>query len=173
MTKRAERLLFYILEHPNEEISQTRLAKKLGMSPGQVHNYVARWRKCGLVKGSRAVDSPEVRALRRWRNILRVGKADVVKLILRHFPKAKGIGVYGSWAEGTNEEGSDLDAWVRLENKPDDLALANAGREIADKLGVQVDLTVLTPNQEKEWLERNDAFYFSIYHGIVLWGSGL
>jgi len=172
-TKEREKILGYILEHPSEKINMNGLARKLNLSPGQIHKYVSILRKTGLVSKDRLQELPITSALRLLWNLLRIQKEELIQTLNRHFPKSKGIGIFGSWARGSNLEESDLDIWIKMEKEPGDLELAKARKELERKMGVSVDITVVTPQRLEYFKQKSDAFYFSLYNGILMWGEGL
>jgi len=167
------KLLSHILLHPSEEIVPDRVARKAGVSKSQSHKYAGILRKNGIVKGKALQDTPPVRALRALLNVERLARANVIPLLCRRFPKAKGIGMFGSFASGTNSEDSDLDIWVKMDCEPSDLEVARAKKELGGKLGAQVDIVVATPQRLLRLREKSDAFYFSLYNGRILWGEAL
>lgn len=172
-TTEREMILGYLLEHPSEKINMNKLARKLALSTGQIHKYVTILRNAGLVNKDQLQESPLARALRLVWNLKRIEEADVVEILKRSFPNASGFGLYGSWASGSNYEDSDLDIWIKVKNEPKDLEMAKAKKELASAIGVSVDLTVATPKRLEHFREKSDAFYFSLYNAITLWGDGL
>ena len=106
-------------------------------------------------------------------NIKRIQEAKVVDVLRGRFPESEGIGIYGSWAHGTNFEGADLDIWLSMKKEPEDLKIAKARRELEERAGVPVDITTATPERLKHFREKSEAFYFSLYNGLILWGEGL
>lgn len=175
LVSRKERikLLEHILYHPSEEIIPNRLAKKVGVSRSQAHKYVGILRREKLVKGKRLEQTPFVQAIRALLNIIRIEEAGVGGILRKHFPGMKGWGIFGSFAAGSNTEGSDLDIWIKLDREPEDLAKARARNEASQKLGTALDLIAATPQRLKSLREKSDSFYFSLYNGKIMWGEGL
>ncbi len=172
-TKEREKILDYLLAHPSEEIIMRELARKLSLSAGQIHKYVGILKKEGLFKGNRLKETPLTSSLRLLWNLKRIEGAGITGILRRRFGKAAGIGMYGSWASGTNSEGSDLDLWVKTETEPKDIEIAEARKELESKLGAPVDIVIASPKRLERFREKSDAFYFSLYNGKVLWGEGL
>jgi len=172
-TNEREEILGYVLEHPSERINMNKLARLLGLSLGQIHKYITILREYKLVIDDRLQEIPLTCALRLLWNIKRIKEADVVGILRHSLPEIIGIGIYGSWASGTNLEGADLDLWVNMENEPDDLSIARVRRELEKRMQLPVDLTITTPDRLNHFRKKSDAFYFSLYHGIVLWGDRL
>ncbi|MCK4318948.1 nucleotidyltransferase domain-containing protein [Candidatus Micrarchaeota archaeon] len=172
-TEEREKILRYLLKNPSNEINMNKLARELRLSVGQIHKYVTILRKERLVDQNRLQEIPITKTLRLLFNIKRIQEKRLVAILKNHLPKSKSIGIYGSWANGTNLEGADLDIWVKMDNEPADLELAKTRKKLEKKLGVPVDLTIATPERLKHFREKSDAFYFSLYNGIILWGEGL
>jgi len=148
------------------------IARKARTSPAQAHKYVLILERNGLLKNRRLVDSAAVRNIRALLNLLRLGDAGAVPAIRKAFPKAIGIGVFGSWADGTNNNDSDVDLWVRLEQKADESQAAAAKKAAETRLGNKVDLILVSPEMRSGLRLKSEAFYYSLYHGKVLWGEG-
>jgi len=172
-TNEREEILGYILEHPSERINMNKLARVLGLSLGQIHKYVTILREYKLVIDDRLQEIPLTCALRLLWNIKRIKEGDVVGILRRSLPDITGIGVYGSWASGTNSEEADLDLWINMEKEPDDISIAKVRRELETRMRLSVDLTVTTVERLNHLRKKSDAFYFSLYNGIVLWGERL
>ncbi|MFH1199782.1 MAG: nucleotidyltransferase domain-containing protein [Candidatus Micrarchaeota archaeon] len=173
-TGERQKILGYLLSHPSQGMTMRALAKKLGLSAGQIHKYFAILGKEGLFEQGRLKEGPLISSLRLLWNVKRIEEAGVVGIIRHRIGAVAGIGLYGSWASGTNAEGSDLDLWVKTEAEPeDDLKLAKARKEIESRLGVPVDVVIASSQRLARLREKSDAFYFSLYNGRVLWGEGL
>jgi hypothetical protein len=55
----------------------------------------------------------------------------------------KGLGLYGSWASGTNRLDSDLDVWISADSLPDEWGLARLQRDLSLRTGTEVNLLVI------------------------------
>ncbi len=67
-------------------------------------------------------------------------------LLLRPYHPAR-IGIFGSFARGTQIEGSDLDVLIKFKNPISLLKLVQIEQELSDKIGITVDL--VTENSVK------------------------
>lgn len=168
-----ETTLGYLLEHPSKEINMNELARLLKLSAGQIHKYVSILREMRLVRGNEFQDGPMTRALRAVWNLKRIEEAGLIRILRRRFPKANGIGIFGSWAGGTNLENADLDIWIKMDKEPEDMEVAKARKEIEIKMNIQIDLIVATPERLEHFKVKSEAFYFSLYNGRHLWGEAL
>jgi len=161
------------LRHPSEKINMNAISRKLSVSVGQVHKYVSILRKEKLVIADRLKDSPITRALRVLWNLDEIESTGLTGIITKELPNAKGIGIYGSWASGANMEDADIDVWIKLGKEPSDLKVAGVRKKLERALGVPVDIAIITPERLEHFMEKSDSFYFSLYHGIILWGEGI
>ncbi len=172
-TKEREKILDYLLEHPSEQINMNKLARKLNLSPGQIHKYISMLRKSHLVERDKLKETPFTRAFRLVNNLKRIEKSKIVSLLRTTSPGITGMGMYGSWASGSNLESADLDIWLKVKNEAADEDIAKVRKELEKKLGAPVDIIVATPERLEHLHEKSDSFYFSLYNGILLWGEGL
>jgi predicted nucleotidyltransferase len=87
---------------------------------------------------------------------------------------AKGLGLYGSWARGTNHQDSDLDVWIKADSLPAENMLARMQKDLSLQTRAEVNLLVLTP-EKLERLKREDKpFYNSLIIGqVTLKGESL
>lgn len=148
------------------------IARKAKTSPGQAHKYVLILERNGIIRGRKLAESAKTRELRALLDLKKIEDAGIVAIIRKALPKASGIGVFGSWANGTNNNESDIDLWVRLPQKADEAQVAAAKKAVEAKLGVKADLTVVSPEMQSGLRLKSEAFYYSLYHGKVLWGEG-
>ena len=85
-----------------------------------------------------------------------------------------GIGIFGSWAEGTNTYESDLDMWIMVDPYPSEHELARLQKDIRTMAGVEVNMLVLT-DEKVERIKRTDLpFYNSLVRtSIILKGESI
>jgi len=172
-TVEREKIMRYLLENPSTEINMNAMARRLCLSPGQIHKYVSLLRGNGLVEGKWLRDTPLVRALRLIDNLRRIDDARLVRLARRYLTGVKGIAVYGSWATGSNLETADLDIWVKMAKEPKDAELAALRRKLGEAIGAPVDILIATPGRLEHLKSKNESLFHSLYHSIVLWGEGI
>ncbi len=171
-TPEKERVLRRLLYH-STETSLRKTARDAGVSAGQVHNYFSILKKRKLLAGRKLADSALVKVLRLTENVAYLESLDVVSLLRSKLFGVKGVGLYGSWGNGTNNEKSDVDVWVLIAKQPGDLAVGKARRSLEEKLGKTVDLTILTPERLARIRAKNPAFYSSIFNSLKLWGDDI
>jgi predicted nucleotidyltransferase len=81
---------------------------------------------------------------------------------------AEGIGIYGSWAEGTNIDESDIDLWILASRYPGDTESGNLRAAITGALGTEVHLLFLTREKLEALKTGDEPFYRSLMRTALL-----
>ena len=169
------RLLEFLLrlQSPRIRVRETATAAKV--SPGFVSRYLHLLEKGKVImNGSVSFTNPRARAIKSFLNLERLSSAKIVGIVRKTIPEAKGIGVYGSWLSGTNDEKSDLDLWVKMRRRSDPAALARAARLCREALGgIEVELNQITDADIADLKGRGEPFYFSLFNSFPLWGESI
>lgn len=167
-------LLKKILNKTERNLRIRELAREVGTSAGFVSKYMRKLKESGIIESNKvSLVNPRVRVLKIFLNINEVIDKDVVGIIRNHIKGVKGIGIYGSWADSTNVEGSDLDIWVLVGKAPASINSATAAAEIEKKINVETSLYVLT-DEELETLRKSESpFYYSLFNSFVLCGENI
>jgi predicted nucleotidyltransferase len=111
-----------------------------------------------------------------WRSIKRLLNLDLLRPHITLPAWAEGIGLYGSWAEGTNTTESDLDLWILVSRYDPDLEIraAELDQEIAQYAGCEVNSLLLTPDKLRHLREHDQPFYTGLKGGyLTLHGEDL
>ena len=146
------------------------MVSRTHLSKGFISPFLALLEGEGLLVRQNRVYRPAPSAL--TFAVKRLLNIDLVSRVFQKPEWALGIGIYGSWADGTNTEGSDLDLWVLCKTIPPMIKVANVEHSVASALSVEVHLMVL--NMEKiEEMKRSDLpFYLSfLRQSITLEGE--
>ncbi len=98
----------------------------------------------------------------------RLLNVDLLRELVRLPEWARGIGVYGSYAEGTNTAESDIDLWAFVDEYTPELEVcaARVEKDVSAGSGVEVHLLILTPEKLAELRETDTPFYA----GLMRWG---
>jgi len=72
-----------------------------------------------------------------------IAESDIVAAVRSVLPEAQALILFGSRADGTERDDSDLDLAILLPGRADPVRLWEAGEAIARRLGVDVDLVDL------------------------------
>jgi predicted nucleotidyltransferase len=168
-TKERETILACTLGRPSCTVQE--IADATGITKGLVSRYLALLadRKM-LARDKRTYKlqyTPLTRHLKKLLNIERL------RSVISLPGWAEGIGLYGSFAEGTNTEESDLDIWVWTKSLQPELTIARLEREWGNALSAEVHLLVLTPEKIRTLAESDQPFSRSLAgNAIVLEGVG-
>ena len=173
-TKEREKVLAYVLDNPSKAHRVRDVAKKLSVSVGSISGYFAFLKEQKILKRKGNdfyvnLDSPLTKTVKQMLNVVNLDVSPLKKI-----PACTGIGVYGSWAKGTNNENSDIDMWVRVERKPGEEVIAKVSRQMREKMERDVQILVIDPAKNKTLRETDPIFYYSMVYGsVVLYGKSL
>lgn len=155
-----------------EEVSVSEASRKLGLSKGLLSQYFSSLEKGGIFRrvGKKfAVNqkNPEVKALKILINVKRLsGISEFLKEI------RGSVGLYGSWANGTNIEESDVDLWIR--GKLSEEKIAELKGKMVRKMRRNVEILLLDEDRLGRIKREDPLFYHSLVFGsIILKGEGL
>jgi predicted nucleotidyltransferase len=169
-TKERVRIISYIIYQKNFTVNQ--VSNETGVTKGLVSRYLKYVHGTGLLTKSRQLyqleDCAHTRALKL---LLSLNKINIKSLDIDW---TTGIGIFGSWAQGTNTYESDLDLWIKVDTYPTEYQLARLQRDISAMVGAEVNMLVLTPEKMKSIKKADQPFYNSLLRtSIVLKGGSI
>lgn len=164
------RILERVLSDPQERLRVRRIAKELGVSPASVSKYLAVLRGMGIVDGTVRTENPIVRALKL---LINMEKACCAVGRLKKIRWARGVGIYGSWANGTNTRDSDIDIWMLADEPVAEIELAKAQAALKKSLGVECSILLLTRQKLAQMREKDPALYYALVNSFVVRGAGI
>jgi len=173
LSEKKNRILEFIMDNPTKEIKIRELARELGVS----HAYISKILKIlisyKMLKNNKVdLSNPYVRALKIFFNVKKLVEKDVIKRLKEL--KATSAGIYGSWANGTNNEDSDLDIWIKTDKQIDEMKVASILNKIRRVIGKNVQILVLTKERIEKLKKEDPIFYYSLVFGsIILYGEGI
>lgn len=138
------------------------IADKLDISPGSVHKFVKLLKKNVLIKEVKQKNKVII-SLNRDNQIIKqikiiINFSDIINARAYNKLKKLGkIGVYGSFANGTNDKDSDLDIWIKTEKK--EMELRPIIRDLEKQLNIKVNPLILTKTKI-ESLKKNDPEFY-------------
>lgn len=102
-----------------------------------------------------------------WSTIKRLLNLDLLKDLITLPAWARGIGIYGSWASGTNTIESDLDLWVLVDtlNAGSEIMAAELEQTIAIRTHCEVNTLILTHDKVRYLGEHDRPFYMALKTG--------
>jgi len=162
--------LFLFETEVNLKVRET--AGKAKVSPALVSGTIRLFKKKGLIKKNK-IDflHPVIKALKILLNIEFLESIKLTKKTLSLFDGCNGIGLYGSWADGTNTKESDIDLWIKT-GKENEKGVAEI-RKLFKGSKIEASIFVLTEKKLKELKEKDFVFYCVLHNSFVLFGEGL
>ena len=160
-TEERAKILRYVMFRSSSLVSE--VSRATGVNKGLVSRYLRLLYDLGLLQRDgrkyALLDGALPRAVRL---ILNMEKLDLPTLGTGPFRWLKGLGLYGSWARGTNHIDSDLDVWISTDRLPEESDLARLQRDLSLRAGAEVNLLVLTPQKMAELKINDPPFYNSL-----------
>lgn len=172
--RQREEILAHMLGNPSKGYRVREIAKEFKVSVGSVSQFLSLLRKIRIMKRKGDVffintGNPLVRAIK---IVLNVAELDVSPL--KRIPGLLGIGLYGSWANGTNREDSDIDIWIKVKKKVSEEIIARASSQLNRKTKHKAQLMVLDSEKSESLKKEDPIFYYSLVYGsVVLHGESL
>ena len=169
-TKERVRIISYILYHKSLTVNQ--VSNETGITKGLVSRYLKYVHGVGLFTKTKNIYQPiDCAHTRAIKLLLNLNKINIKSLDIDW---TTGIGIFGSWAQGTNTYESDLDTWVKVDAYPSEYQLAHLQRDISAMAGLEVNMLVLTPEKIKSIKKSDQPFYNSLLRtSIVLKGGSI
>ena len=151
------KILYYALYTDNFTV--TEVSNITGVTKGLVSRFLDYMHSQGLLEREKnrfnVVNSANTRALKLLLNVARI---DAIAL---HRDWIKALGLFGSWALGTNTLDSDIDVWIKVDSRPSELELAKLQQEIGEMTSSDVNLLTVTPEYSKI-LKEDEPFFHSL-----------
>src|SRR3989338_8799934 len=116
--------------YKTEPFTVNKTAKELKLSKGLLSKFLRILVKNNILKKQRnnfkVEDNLNVKKVKIFLNL------DSLDFDFNKYPFIKGVGLYGSYAKGTNTEASDIDVWMSL-NNASEKDLSNLKNKLRDK----------------------------------------
>jgi len=161
-----------LLFRPETVLKVREIAKKVRVSPALVSGTITLLKKAKIIRGSK-VDyfHPVAKSLKIMLNIEKLESIKLIQKARSLFKDCTGIGLYGSWANGTNTKDSDLDLWIKSDKESAEKV--SELRRIFKRLGIEANIIMLTEKRMEKLKENDFVFYCMLYNSFILWGEGL
>jgi predicted nucleotidyltransferase len=146
-----------------EDLHIRAIAERLKISPGSVHKLIKIMKSDNLIselkQKNRIIirlnkENSIVKEIKRLINFNRIINSSAYKKLKR----LGNIGIYGSFAKGTDDSESDLDIWIQTEKKEQDIRPII--RELEKEIKVKVNLLILTKSKISS-IKKNDAEFYT------------
>lgn len=150
-----------------EETYIREISENTGVSPAQVHNTVNLFRKFGFImermhKNKKLIsldsNSQLLGKTRQLINTFELQNHSAFKELQKHGI----VGIYGSFAAGTDTSESDIDLWIYSQGHIDAVELKGIAREIEKEFGKEVKLLILNPEKIRNLRENDPEFYYRL-----------
>lgn len=158
-----------------EELSIRSIAERLDCSPAKVHQAVALFKRHGMVTTERKKNTllvkpnrgnPLYRGVKSLINISSILDSEAY----RKLAKEGSIGVYGSFAQGTDDQHSDVDLLIVTERKQ--LELAGHIIRLTEDLRREVHPVVMTPEKLRILEQKDYEFYIRLKLTMIQLNGG-
>jgi len=175
------RILSYFLSHPNTSYYIKEVARKLGVSPGSVSTAVKFFEEWGLLirEDKERVhlyrlnqEHPLTSPLKKTHGLVVVLSSNPVERLLEANRNIISIALYGSYADGSYDERSDIDILIIAPTERD--ATLKAVICLEDELGKPVNVSFFKLSEWRDLARKEDVFYRKVVQNhVMLYGSGL
>lgn len=175
------KILGYFLSNPATDVYIKELSRKLKVSPASVSHAVKHFEANGfLIKDEKGLahiyhlneDHPVVKPLKKAYGIDLILSAYPKEAFINADPNIISLALYGSYANGSFDEGSDVDFLIVTASKKE--KILDTIMVLEDKLGKEVNVSAF---KLSEWLalaKKSDAFYKNVVaNHVLLYGADL
>lgn len=168
-TRERVTILAYTLDRTACTVQE--IADATGITKGLVSRFLALLAREGiLVRDGRGYRLLTTVLTRQIKILININRA---RSIISLPPWARGIGLYGSWAGGTNTTESDLDIWITADTLPEQLVIASLERTWRKNCSCELHLLILTPEKIQALKTRDQPFSASFLRSaITIEGTG-
>lgn len=171
VNERNKQILKYLFKNDKQTIRIRKIAQQLKFNVASVSIFVRKMINADMVKNGQIDNqNPYTRAWRIFLNIEMI--APYLDRIMRGFG-ADGLGLYGSWIKGTNNEKSDIDFWVKVTEQPNEIDTARMRAKIRKWIGAEPSFIFITKKRLEELEKNNQSLYFALVNSYHLGGEWL
>jgi predicted nucleotidyltransferase len=153
------------------------ISETLKISPSATHAAIKRLLGFGFIKVRRqrnrkyfSIDRENI-LLRRIKSFLNLEKLLNSKAY-RKLRLLGNVGIYGSFADGSNDEHSDLDLWVYAD-KINPSRVSRISSIFEKEFKVETNILILNGNKLKNLKEKDPEFYSQIRFGSIFEGESI
>ncbi len=175
------KILSHFLENPNTSFHIKQLARVLGVSPASVSSAVKSFEEDGLLSKEEKGLAHIYRLESDNSVVAPLKKAYGIAFVLSSKPKEKfleidqniiSLALFGSYADGSFDEKSDMDFLIVTPTRKE--ILIKAAKRLEEELQKEVSISVFKLSEWRAMAKKGDAFYNRIVENhVLLYGSGL
>lgn len=153
-----------------ENLRVSQLAGEAKTSKGLASAYVKELQRAKIIvkgKGGFSLNYCFLtRQVKILENVSRLNTAELKKL------NPRTIVLYGSWAEGTNTQESDIDLCIVSGNPVQESRIAAVSGQMSRKIGAEVHILLIDEEKKASLKKNSPAFYYNLaYKSILLEGE--
>ena len=165
-------LRFFVLK-PGQSFYEREIGRKAGLSPSSAHYVLVRLYRAGLINRKQNGrmyfysidrDNPYLKEFKVLVNLLLI--EPLVEKLKRLSHK---IVLFGSWAQGSDAEDSDIDLFIISSEKEKVLSVVNKFSYSAKLYNRKVQSIINTPEELLKRDKQNKVFLEQVEKGKVLW----
>lgn len=166
-------ILEFFITHPSTKIHLKELVRTLGVSPRTAFIYLKMLRNDGILKEERVGnltifslnnELPSVKAMKKAHFLLTLEELRLADALFKENPDVISFALYGSYADGSHDERSDIDFLVITRGEID----KGPFRRVEKSAGKDVLVTCMSPIEWRERAEKKDPFYVNVVKTHVL-----
>jgi predicted nucleotidyltransferase len=175
------KILSHFLANPNTSFHIKQLSRILNVSPASVSSAVKSFEEVGLLSKEEKGLAYIYRLESENSMVMPLKKAYGIAFVLSSEPKEKfleidpniiSLALFGSYAEGSFDEKSDIDFLIVTSKRKE--MFIKAAKRLEEELEKEVSLSVLKLSEWRFMAKKGDAFYKRVVENhILLYGSGL
>ncbi len=168
-----QKILSFFVLHSGESFYEREIARKSGLSPSSTHYVLARLYRAGVINRKQdgrmyfySADkaNPYLKEFKVLANLL---------LIEPLIEKLKGLShkivLFGSWAQGSDNEDSDIDLFIVSSEKEKALSIVNKFSYSAKLYNRKVQPIINAPEELLKKDKEEKVFLEQVENGKVLW----
>jgi len=173
------KILIYFLSHPSSEVYVKELARLLRVGPTSANNALRTIEKIGLLQMQERArshfyslnnESAIVKFLKVAYFLARLEDAELVSKLLEVDEGLVSLCIYGSFADGTFDERSDLD--ILIISQKEKSVFNSVVSEFENSLGLEINIEVFTLSKWRSFKKKDRGFYQEVAAShILLYGS--
>jgi len=175
------KILAKFIENPNTKFYVKELSRILKVSPGSVSKAVNRFEKNGLLiknvvgqthQYSVNIENPMILPLKKFNGLVKIHNSNFKNTFLKADENMLSLAIYGSYADGTYDEKSDLDVLIITPSNKE--VYNQPGTKLQSKLGLELSISIFKLSQWRKLAKQNDPYYKRIVENhILFYGSGI
>ncbi|MCJ7573377.1 nucleotidyltransferase domain-containing protein [Candidatus Bathyarchaeota archaeon] len=175
------KILAQFLSHPNTSFYVKEMARSLDVSPGSVSTALKSFEEWGLLTKEERGQTHLYKLNLEHASVPSLKRAYGLALVLSSRPAEKfldadgdivSIALFGSYADGSFDELSDVDFLIVAPSKKGEII--EAARRLEDEMGRKVSVSPFKLSDWRQMAKREDTFYKRVIENhVLLHGGGL